>query len=465
MCGGRKERLMRAPRVAAAAFLMVFVIAATETIAAGPTPWVWNVPRGFPIPSVPEDNPMSREKVALGRLLFYDVRLSGNQNYSCGSCHRQELAFTDGLPRAEGSTGELHRRSTPSLANVAYSPTLTWGDPMLKDLAEQARIPMFGIDPIELGLSGEDELVTHLADDGRYRRMFAEAFTDETKQISVDTVTKALASFVRTLISGNSPFDRYTIGLDDNAISASALRGANLFFSERLECFHCHQGVNFIGPIVHQGQTVPEGDPFFNTGLYNIGGAGSYPAGNEGVKEHTGRACDAGKFKTVTLRNIAVTAPYMHDGSIETLDGVIDHYAAGGRTIADGPDAGVGSENPYKGDCDSECQFFPCAFSQFLKGFRLSPSEKQDLVHFLESLTDEEFLANSRQSDPFAKTACPGDCNEDGVVTTDELVETVNLALDRRSLSACVPVDQNADGMATVDEVVAAVAGAIDGCR
>jgi len=184
----------------------------------------------------------------------------------------------------------------------------------------------------------------------------------------------------------------------------------------------------------------------------------------QGVKEHTGHACDAGKFKTLTLRNVGVTAPYMHDGSIATLEAVIDHYAAGGRTIADGPDAGVGSMNPYKGDCDSACQFFPCAFSQFLRGFGLSASEKQDVVNFLESLTDEEFLHNRQQSDPYAHPACPGDCNEDGSVTVDELVFSVGLALERNTLSGCLLADQNGDGDATIGEIVAAVDAALRGC-
>ncbi len=446
--------------------LLVLLIAVPGVAHAAATkPWKWNLPRGFPIPRVPADNPMSQEKVALGRLLFYDTRLSGNETYSCGSCHKQELAFTDGLAVAVGSTQEPHRRSTMSLANVVYAPTLAWGDPLLRDLEKQALVPLFDLGPsVELGLQGrEDELIARLTADSRYQRMFAEAFP-EAPAPTIDTVTKAIASFVRTLISGNSPYDRYTNGLDDNALSASALRGANLFFSETLECFHCHGAVNFSGPFVHQGQTMLEGDPFFNNALYNIDGDGSYPRDNQGIEEITGRRCDEGKFKTVTLRNVGVTSPYMHDGSIKTLEEVIDHYAAGGRTIADGPDAGVGSENPYKGACDPQCQTFPCAFSEFLRGFNITPGEKEDVVNFLESLTDEEFLTNPRFSDPFKHLACPGDCNEDGVVSVSELVTAINLALGKGTLAQCVPSDIEGDGQTMVDEVVAAVAASVDAC-
>lgn len=458
-----------APTVTVAALLACVAMATALTGSpAAAAPWKWHLPRGFPIPAVPANNPMSEEKVALGRLLFYDVRLSGDQNYSCGSCHQQALAFTDGLARAVGSTGELHPRSSMSLANVGYAPTLAWANTLLRELASQALIPIFDLGgTVELGMEGrEDELIERLSADPRYQRMFAESFPETENTISIDTITKALGSFVRTLISGNSPFDRYTSGLDDS-LPASALRGANLFFNtERVECSHCHNSFTLAGPFVHQGQPVSlEGDPIFNTALYNIEGDGSYPSDNHGLREITGRRCDEGKFKSVTLRNVAVTAPYMHDGSIATLEDVIDHYAAGGRTIADGPNAGVGKDNPYKGACDAECQFFPCAFSEFLRGFTITAQEKQDLVNFLKSLTDEEFLTNPRFSDPFTHPICPGDCNEDGVVRVNELMTGINLALGRGSLSDCVSADADADGTPQVDELVVAVDAAMHGCQ
>ncbi len=349
-------------------------------------PYEWKLPPGFPRPKVPADNPMSDVKVELGRYLFYDKRLSGNGTFSCASCHQQNRAFADSLPLGVGSTGEVHPRGSMSLANVAYAPVLTWANPNLKRLEQQAVVPMFGDSPIELGLAGrEDSLLAALRGDDRYRRMFAESFPDDREPVSVTNVTRALAAFERTLISGRSAYDRYEHG-DSTALSPAARRGAEMFFGERLECFHCHGGFAFTNTTDYVGKGFPEVE-FHNTGLYNLRGTGAYPAANPGLKELSGRDDDMGKFKAPTLRNIAVTAPYMHDGSIRTLDEVIDHYAAGGRTIKAGPNAGVGSRNPHK--------------SGFVKGFTLSSRERADLLAFLRSLTDSAFLTDARFVDPF----------------------------------------------------------------
>lgn len=346
----------------------------------------WKLPRGFPRPKVPADNPMSDVKVALGRFLFYDTKLSGNGTFSCASCHQQRRAFADSLPLGVGSTGEVHPRGSMSLANVAYAPVLTWANPNLVRLEQQAVVPMFGDSPIELGLAGrEDSLLAALRADERYRRLFAESFPADREPISITNVTRAIAAFERTLMSGGSAYDRYEHG-DSSALSPAARRGAEMFFGEKLECFHCHGGFAFTNTTDYQGKGFPEIE-FHNTGLYNLGGTGAYPAANPGLKEHSGRADDMGKFKAPTLRNIALTAPYMHDGSIRTLDEVINHYAAGGRTIRTGPNAGVGSGNPHK--------------SGFVKGFTLSSRERADLLAFLRSLTDSAFIADPRFSDPF----------------------------------------------------------------
>lgn len=349
----------------------------------------WGLPPGFPVPRVPEDNPMSAVKVELGRRLFYDKRLSGNGTYSCASCHRQELAFTDGLPAAEGSTGEMHTRGSMSLANVAYLTALTWGNPLIDTLEEQALGPMFGEMPVELGLAGlEDELLERLRAEPLYQKLFPEAFPEDAEPIRLANITKAIAAFERSLLSYRSPYDRYTYFGDPSGMSAAALRGRDLFFSERLECFHCHGGFNLSDSVEHDGTTFKE-VMFHNTGLYNIDGEGAYPPRNRGVFEITGKAEDMGRFRAPTLRNIAVTAPYMHDGSIATLEEVLDHYAAGGRTIESGPYAGVGSENPYK--------------SELVRGFELTAEEKADVIAFLETLTDEEFLKDPRYADPWVE--------------------------------------------------------------
>ncbi len=269
-------------------------------------PYEWNLPAGFPFPNVPKDNPMTKEKVELGRYLFYDTRLSLNQTQSCATCHRQEKAFTDGRARGLGSTGQLHPRGPMSLANVAYSPALTWANPNMRQLESQALVPMFGETPVELGVSGkEDLLLNRLRGVAIYRKLFAAAFPGDAQPFSIANVTKAIASFERTLLSGDSPYDDYQRGDNVNAISESAKRGEALFFSERTECFHCHGGFTFTGALDYLGKGITEVE-FHNTGLYNRTGEFSYPKNNLGLYEFTQQKDDVGKFKAPTLRNIAV---------------------------------------------------------------------------------------------------------------------------------------------------------------
>ena len=358
---------------------------ATEGHLAANSEYNWNLPEWTPQPVVPEDNPMTAEKVELGRHLFYEPRLSITGDYSCATCHKQSLAFTDGKRVAIGSTDEPHSRNSMSLANVGYNPVLTWANPLMTDLENQALIPIFGEHPIEMGMVGkEQQIIELLQSDRQYRQMFADAFNEE-QPVNISNLTKALASFQRSLVSFNSPYDRYRYQRDANAISAAAKRGEKLFNSERLECFHCHGGINFSDTVKHVNLAFTE-TAFHNTGLYNIDGEGSYPPQNIGIKEITHEPQDMGRFKAPSLRNITLTAPYMHDGSIATLREAIAHYRAGGRTITEGEHAGVGSANPYK--------------SGFIKGFEITESEIEDLIAFLESLTDEEFITNPAYSDP-----------------------------------------------------------------
>lgn len=349
--------------------------------------YVWDLPKGFPRPKVPAENPMSTAKAELGRYLFYDTRLSVNGTYSCGSCHEQRLAFTDAKAHAVGATGDIHPRSSMGLANIAYNPVLTWANPTVRRLEAQALVPMFGEDPVELGLSGQEgPMLARLKAAPIYPPMFAKAFPGEAAPITLANVTRAIAAFERTLISGRAPYDRYRTGEDMNAISAAAKRGEALFFSETTECFHCHGGFNFTETVDHVGKGFVEVE-FHNTGLYNLDVFGAYPAPNTGVHAITEDPEDMGRFKAPSLRNIAVTAPYMHDGSIATLPDVVRHYEAGGRTIASGEHQGVGADNPLK--------------SQFVKGFELTDEQRADLVAFLESLTDSAFLTDPRFASPF----------------------------------------------------------------
>lgn len=360
----------------------------STTISASSTSvYNWNIPAWMPKPIVPADNPMNFQKVELGRHLFYEQRLSITGEFSCATCHLQKLAFTDGKMVAVGATGEKHPRNSMSLANIAYNPILTWANPLITKLENQALVPIFGEHPVEMGMVGrEKQILAMLRDDAKYPQMFKDAFINEKNPINLSNLTKALAAFQRSLISVSSPYDKYRFGGDTNAISPAAKRGEKLFNSEDLECFHCHGGINFTDSVMHEKLAFQE-IAFHNTGLYNIDGKGAYPANNTGVYEITSKPTDMGRFKAPTLRNIALTAPYMHDGSIATLEEVIDHYQAGGRTIKTGEFAGIGSTNPFK--------------SEFISGFKLSKSEKQDLLAFLRSLTDEEFIKNPAFSNPY----------------------------------------------------------------
>ena len=347
----------------------------------------WQLPDGFPVPLVPSDNPMSDAKVELGRRLFYDTRLSGNEAFSCSSCHRQSNAFADARNLPFGSTGQPHPRNSMSLPNVGYQAVFGWANTQTRRREDQALIPMLGENPVELGLARrEQEMLNRLSGVAIYPPLFRAAFPAESSPVTLGNVTRAIATFERTFVSGSSPYDRYKRG-DSGAMSDAAKRGEALFTGDRLKCSQCHTGVMFTNAARWVGGPGP-GDPeFFNNGLYNVGGSGAYPAPNTGLFAITGVASDMGKFKVPSLRNIDVTFPYMHDGTVATLSDVIDHYAAGGRTIATDPNKGVGSANPYK--------------SALVGGFTISATEKADVIAFLRSLTDSTFLTNPRLSNPW----------------------------------------------------------------
>ncbi|MDX1503241.1 MAG: di-heme enzyme [Thermoanaerobaculia bacterium] len=348
----------------------------------------WRLPAGFPEPAVPPDNPMTAAKVELGRRLFYDRRLSGNGTLSCAACHRQEAAFTDGRVVAVGSTGERLLRNAMSLANVAYNAAFDWANPEVASLEEQMARPLTGTHPVEMGVAGrEREIEERLAADPLYAELFRRAFPGRSRPVSLRGVVQAIASFERTLISGGSPYDRWVFHDDRSALGEAARRGMGLFFSERLGCGVCHGGLLLAGPIRFAGSPEPEVS-YHNTGLYNVDGRGGYPEGNRGLYEKTGDPANMGRFRAPSLRNVALTAPYMHDGSIATLGEVIDHYAAGGRAEPPSPLTSPG-----------------------VRGFELAPGERSDLVAFLESLTDPGFVTEERFSDPFSQklTATPSE--------------------------------------------------------
>lgn len=353
-----------------------------------PPPYQWQLPTGFPAPVVPAENPMSAAKVELGRYLFYDTALSANQQQSCASCHQQQYAFAEPRKVSIGSTGQTHRRNAQALVNVAFNNSQTWAHDGLQHMEQQLLLPLFGDNPVELGAGGHEQQILQRLTRTPYPELFAAAFDDNTPDFR--RVVDALASFSRSLLSFNSRFDRYAYQQDDNALSAEELLGLNLFFSEKLECHHCHGGFNFTQATSHERQPLDR-RPFHNTGLYYISRPDladkGYPQQDTGLSDVTLNPADDGRFRAPTLRNIAYSAPYMHDGSLATLDEVIDFYAAGGLVTTVNGEHSDGRNHPGK--------------SSFVRGFSLTTDEKQALLAFLHSLSDEQFITNPAYSNPW----------------------------------------------------------------
>ncbi|MEN3339464.1 MAG: cytochrome c peroxidase [Acidobacteriota bacterium] len=260
-----------------------------------------------------------------------------------------------------------------SLTNVAYNSTYGWADARITTLEAQMAGPMLNEHPIEMGLKGNERLIlARFAESPGDAALFAAAFAGDGDPVVLPNIVKAIASFERTLTSAGSPFDRYLYRDERDALTPGAIRGMGLFFSNRLRCGQCHSGFNLSGPTQHDADVA--GPTFHNTGLYNVDGGGSYPAIDRGMFDVTHQRADMGRFRAPTLRNIAVTAPYMHDGSIPTLEAAIAHYASGGVA------------SPFK--------------SPRIRPFTISATETGDLIEFLNALTDREFLTNPALAKP-----------------------------------------------------------------
>jgi cytochrome c peroxidase len=298
-------------------------------------------PQGLPPVFWPDDNPYSAEKVALGRLLYFDLRLSSDETVSCASCHAPAQAFTDGLPFSLGILGQKGGRSAPTVINRAYT-TLQFWDGRARTLEEQAKGPL--ANPLEMTSIKEEnqahtEVVQRVREIPGYAAKFRAVFGEGP--ITIDAVAKAIATFERTVLSGNSAFDRYKAG-EKSALSDSQLRGMKVFFN-KAQCDSCHLGFNFS-----------------DESFMNIGVGMDKPNPDLGRFAVSKREADKGAFKTPTLREVAQTAPYMHDGSMRTLEEVVEHYNKGGI------------KNPW--------------LSQQIKPLNLTEQEKKDLVEFLKGL-------------------------------------------------------------------------------
>ncbi len=289
------------------------------------------LPEGFVNPKVPTDNPLTEKKVELGKLLFFDPILSDDSTVSCSTCHIPELAFTDGKKLPIGIKGNIGTRNSPTLINVAYYPYF-FAEGKVFDLETQALAP--GLHTEEMGTEMK-KMIYRLRKNRFYTKKFKEVFGEE---IDVKHFVFALASYERTLIAANSKFDRDELNMDEK-------KGKELFFSTRTNCSQCHKGNLFTD------------FSFQNIGLYEV-----YT--DPGLARTNSLAADSGKFKTPTLRNIEYTAPYMHDGSLATLDEVIEFYDAGGE------------DHLNK--------------SEWVKPLNLTEDEKKCLVAFLKALTDED---------------------------------------------------------------------------
>lgn len=304
------------------------------------------VPLGLPPLPIPGDNPPTAATISLGRRLFYDKRLSVDSTLACATCHSSRSSFTDGVNVSKGVGGTRGVRNAPTLLNAAYMPFQFW-DGRAISLEQQAASPI--ADPREMNQSHKAS-VAKLAEDEAYPEMFRRAFG--SSDITIERVENALASFERTLLSGNSPFDRYEYGGDKTALTAAQIRGFAVFVDPlRGNCAVCH--------------TVGERSALFTDGKFHNTGEGATDAGFDDVGRYheTKVATDQGAFKTPTLRNITQTAPYMHDGSLKTLKDVVDFYA------------GQGNSNPY--------------LDPAMRSIHLTGRDRSDLVEFLESLTGE----------------------------------------------------------------------------
>ena len=296
-----------------------------------------SVPKTFPYPDIPSDNQPTKYRIELGRKLFFDPILSRDSTISCGSCHHEDKFFADNLKFSIGIENRLGERNAPSLLNIAYHPSLFWdgGNPTLE---QQVLAPIDN--HLEMDFD-PNEVIKRLQKHPSYPALFKKAYDQEP---SIYSMTRAIACFERTLFGASSKYDRFLVTRDSSVFTLSEKNGLNLFFGESGECFHCHQGFLLTD------------FSFRNNGLY-------MHYADSGRARITQALSDIGKFKIPSLRNIEKTAPYMHDGSMNTLEEVIEHYSIGGVN------------HPNK--------------SVIIKPLNLTEQQKQELVSFLKTLTDE----------------------------------------------------------------------------
>jgi len=305
-------------------------------------PYLLEYPTGFQPMNFPEGNELTTLRVALGKQLFFDKRLSRDSTVSCGSCHFQQHAFADFNQLSTGIDNREGFRNSPTLVNLGYHPYFFF-DGGVPTLELQILAPIEDENEMDFSVPA---VIDRLKNDAAIQELSQLAYG---RSFDPFVLTRSIAAFERTLISGNSRFDQYYYQGKSSALNDSEKRGMELFFSNKTNCSTCHSGFNFSNY------------DFTNIGLYEF-------YADSGRTRITLDPADRGKFKTPTLRNIAVTAPYMHDGSLNTLEVVIEHFNSGGKN------------HPSK--------------DTLIKPLNLTATEKTDLVNFLKALTDDEFLNN-----------------------------------------------------------------------
>jgi len=324
-------------------------------------------------------NVSNQSKKQLGHYLFFDTRLSLNNTKSCASCHNPQFAFTDGYRTSITSLGENVLHNAPSLINSVYLKKYDWANTNANNFYQQIKRPLYGNHPIELGLDKHiGNLEKDFAKDSLYINLFKQAFPNDDSLFTKEQIEIALVEYEKTLISTESSFDK-------KAMNANARNGFKLFASKKLNCISCHLPPYFTFAT----QTNNTDSIYANIGLYNVDGKNEYPQNDEGLSRITHQKSDNGKFKIPSLRNVMLTAPYMHDGSIATIEEVIDMYANGGRSINYGNYKGDGRLHQNK--------------NKLITGFTLSVKEKQDLIEFLTSLTDSSIFYKQSFQNPFNK--------------------------------------------------------------
>lgn len=358
---------------------MLALVAAVTTLAASAA---HGTPLGLPPLPVPADNPVTPEKVKLGDKLFHDARFSTTGKVSCSTCHERAKGFADGLPVSEGINKLKGTRNAPTVINAAYLRTQFW-DGREPSLESQSAQPF--LNPVEMGLKNHGPILKIVRTDKEYEKLFKDAFGKSGEQITMKEVQQAIAAFERTLVSGNSPFDRYFYGGDKKAMSPAAIRGFKVFVGQG-RCVSCH--------VIEQTQALFTDNRFHMIGVAaqdmpkdldelsaaveevkkkgtDIAVLGNKKTSSLGRYAVTRDLTDIGAFKTPTLRNIDLTAPYLHDGSHATLEEVVQFYNNGGRSAEDDP--------------------VPQLLSGGIRPLNLSDEQQADLVEFMKALTSPEF--------------------------------------------------------------------------